>query len=691
MLTFLELSSEEGIKSEIQSLGFPAVLKYLRDRGIGESLIDDLGLYITPASDLMRRSRGTQGYSDERLAVVFPHFNTSGDYISWWSARLVDTQLRPVVASFANLVPHKRGKMFCPPQEPPHAYLPPILDWRKLQKGDRVYIHESCIKAINGARLGYWSVGLNGVWGWGSRKHNLSLVQELRDLPWRALDLQPVIVFDSNAEDNWDVQAAIAQLAAKLLEITGRHARHILLPRGDGEVHWGFDDFAVARGDDAARAFLDQEGALVEVSGIQLLRVKLNSEVCVVRSLGKIAEQETGTLMSRGTFCDVNFAHYIAEVEDRWVNVPKLWLTDERRSEVEGLTYAPGGERFHDGDLNIWRGMPVEPMEGDASMWLSVLEHGIPDKNLREWFIKWMAYPLQNLGQKMHSFVHSWGPPGSGKQAVLYPLMRIYGDDNSIIIGRENIVSSFNSIYSGKQFVNIDEIHKQGGRSDSGEDDKVNNLIKKLVTWPKIVVNMKGTPEYTLPNCVNLVTTSNYPDSIRLDDDDRRCAVIRFGTRGDNLPKKFWADYHDWVDGDGAAIVYGWLLKADLTGFNPKDDAPFTEDKSEMIRATRRVDEQWVARLWDDPRDVLPPVMETRCLFTGGELAQLCYGDDPGGVTPAKKNALGVKMHAAGFPKVELKYNGKKERFWIVQKREEEWGRERIVQHLNLHRINAGG
>ena len=245
MLTFPQIvQTGPGITTELQNMGFPLVLKYLRDRGIESSMLDDLGIHILPASEVIGRSRGA-ATADDRLAVIFPHFNVAGDYIDWWSARLVETGLRPVVHSIANLAPHKRGKMYCPPNEAPHAYLPPILEWTALQRGDRVYIHESCIKAINGARLKRYSLGLNGVWGWGSKKHSLGLVQELKDLPWKALDLQPVIVFDSNAADNWDVQAAISQLAARLLEITGRTAVHILLPRAADGDHLGFVDFCV--------------------------------------------------------------------------------------------------------------------------------------------------------------------------------------------------------------------------------------------------------------------------------------------------------------------------------------------------------------------------------------------------------------------------------------------------------------
>lgn len=679
MLTFQQIkASFPVIQSEIQHMGFPAALKYLRDRGIPEELIDDLGIQILPASEIFSRTRGKVS-NDDRLAIVIPHFNIAGDYIDWWSARLVDTGLRPVVHSFANLAPHKRGKMTCPPNESPHGYLPPTLDWRRLGRGDRVYIHESAIKAINGARLGAYSIGLNGVWGWSSKKHGVVLVPELRDLPWRALELNPVIVFDSNAEDNWDVQAAISGLAAKLYEITGRKARHILLPRSPEGEHWGFDDYVARVGPEAGRAYLQWEGYEVSLDEVQALKIKLNSEVCVVRSLGKIADQETGTLMTRGVFIDVNYAHYLAPLDDKMVSVPRLWLQDPSRASVEELTYEPGHDRIVADKLNFWRGMGLEPSKGSVQMWLQLLEKNIPDPELRRWVIQWMAYPLQNLGAKMTTFLHLYGPPGSGKQAILKPLMRVYGERNAIVIGKEQVSSSFNSIYTGKQFINLDELHA------GADNDKVINKLKMLVTGESVVVNTKGVPEYLIPNRANIVSTSNYPDSLRLDDDDRRACVIQFGKRGDGMGAEFWVSYHRWVDEEGgAAAVYAYLLEVDCSTFSPTGTAPVTEAKAEVTRSTRKVDEQWVNDLWDNPDDILPPVLDGRCLFTNGELAQYAYGEDPTGVTPGKKNALGIKMHTAGFQKLELKVDGQKARFWIVRKREYEWTVDAARAHLRL-------
>lgn len=685
MLTFQEINLKygDGIRTELDNVGFPAVLRYLAKRGIPSEQLDDLGIRILPAGELMDMARGVNRISsaDDRLAVVFPHFSASGDYINWWSARLVETGLRPAIVSIANLVPAKRGKMFCPPNEAPHAYLVPTLDWSQLKRGDKVYIHESCIKAINGARVGRWSVGLNGVWGWGSKKQQISLVEELRSLPWKALELVPVIVFDSNVEDNWDVKEAMSSLAARLMEICHVQAHSLKLPKGpDG--HWGFDDYCMAVGDETALAFLDGETTPVAISGIELMKMQLNNEVCVVESLGRIAVQETGVLMSRSTFTDVNYAHYICLVEDgenkapKMVNVPRLWLADKRRVVAKELAYEPGGEVICGGNLNLWRGMALEPAAGDVSMWLHLLEFSIEDPSIRQWLVQWMAYPLQNLGAKLKSFVHFYGPPGSGKQAVIHPLMLAYGR-NAITIGKDQIDTQFNSVYSHKQLINLDEIH--GGNTSSAT--AVGNRIKRLVTDGSMVVNTKGQPEYVVRNCANLVTTANYSDAIRLDDDDRRAAVIQFGKRGRVLGKEWWIRYFKWLEEDGAAAVYSYLMGVDMEGFQPNDWAPMTETKEVMQEATRRVDEQWVHMLWEDPDSVLPDALKGS-LFTAKQLAMLCYADDPKGIDPGRIKSFGIKLESAGFKRLPItKWAGKVERFWVVRERDADWRSDAVLAH----------
>lgn len=679
----IDLTFARG-QDETDTPGISKVYQYLRDRGITEQDVQELGLHIVPARELIAKARGGAMQDDPRLAIVFPHADPSGKTIDWWSARLVDAGLRPrsVTPTFTEMTDKKWGKMFCPPVEAPHGYLVPTLDWMQLARGDKVYIHESCIKAIAGAKLGYWSVGLNGVRGWSSKKHGIALIEELKGLPWKALDLQPIIVFDSNAEGNWDVQHAISSLAAKIYELTGKMARHLLLPKSPEGTDWGFDDAVVRNGEEWARSYLDGDGAEIEISEREVMKLELNEKVCVVRSLGKIAEQESGTLMTKQTFTDVNYGTYVAVEEGKdgkvaQVNVPRLWLADRRRMEVESIEYSPGQPAIVPGSyLNAWRGMGVEPVRGSVEPWLQLLERNVVDPELRKWIVQWFAYPLQNLGAKLTTYVHMYGAPGTGKNALLAPFLKIYGA-NGISLGKEQIASSFNSVYAKKQFINLDELH--GGNDRDALH--VSNKIKRLTTDPKLTVNTKGQPEYEVDNHVNLVTTSNYADSLKLDEGDRRACVVQFGTRDTVIrDKSVWDAYWQWVEDGGAEALFDYLLEVDMTGFDPHGHAPMTEWKEVVTDATRGAMEKWVRELWEDPARVLPPMIAQQGVLTPEQLASAYVGDDQGKNTPGLRNALGIRMQDAGFKstKTPVKIEGKLYRFWIIRDKDSEWDNDRI-------------
>ena len=409
----------------------PEVLSYLSQRGIDVTLAAQLQLKVLNADALFTAARGAApSYPDNRFAIVFPHHSPLDMHVlDWWSARLVPRKAEPssssakpalsVVHSFSQLTDERvyGGKMFCPPNTPPAAYIPvaPSLpDWHAIPKGSRIYLHESVIKAVNGARLGTYSVGLNGVWGWGSRKHNIALLPEIRDIPWKALDLQPVILLDTNINSSQQVDLAAKRLAEKLLEVTGRTATLLRMHRDpdiNGGEDYGFDDYCVAVGDAVAKEFLAQDTEEIDVSDVELMRLELNQKVAVVRTLSRVADVETGTLMTTAAFTELVYAHYQAETttadgDIKMVSVPKLWLKDPRRTTVESLAYAPGEERItRTNQLNTWRGMGVQPQAGSVDQWLTLLAHNAPTPELAEWILDWLAYPLQNLGAKLNTLL----------------------------------------------------------------------------------------------------------------------------------------------------------------------------------------------------------------------------------------------------------------------------------------------
>lgn len=653
---------------ELPKSGLDAAYDYLAARGITAlEEIDRYGIRVLMAHQVGKGA-------DDRAAIVFPHYDMSGNEVDWWSCRLVEVSGQKPTNAWRAMIPSQRGKMYCPAKEPPDVYLPNILDWADMPHGAIVYIHESVIKALNGAKLGYYSIGLNGVWGWCSKKHEIPLIHRLKDLPWQKKQLRCCVVFDSNAATNDQVALSILRFAERMRAICKVEVQHLLLPPSPDGRDWGFDDYVQHHGADAAQKWLDGavDAPVVQVAELEAELLDLNNEVAVVRNLSKIVNIATGDIMGRGEFTEIAYAPRQVWDETgerpRHISVAKAWLKWPARTEVERLEYMPGEDLLAKGCLNIWRGMAVEPEEGDVSRWLHILDYNIQDEGLRSWVIKWLAYPLVHPGSKLATYLHLYGGAGVGKQALIEPLMRVYGRHNAVVVGRAALVSDFNSIYSNKQLINFDELHG-GGHADLGQ--KINNKMKMLVTGETLVVNRKGDPEYTVQNCAQVVTTSNYVDSIQMDGDDRRACVVKFGAQGGRLPDTFWQDYYAWLDSGGSAAVYAYLLGVDLSGWDPKGWAPMTQDKADVISAGRKGLEGWAHDFVNETADMMMPILRGARVLTMAQIEQCYIAQNEGAKSSTnQRRVLGVRLASAGMEQVEVKWEGSKVRAWVLDK---EW------------------
>ena len=694
----LAYSAVKGVPASVKTP--PRILAYLSDRGIDVELACKLQLKILPAQELYASVRGADspwhGLEETRHAIVFPHFDIRGDLLEWWSARLVqgDAPKPAKVHSFGSYIdPSKSGKpskMTCPPNEPPHGYLPQgagLPDWTNIPRGSRVYIHESVIKAVNGAVLGAYSVGLNGVFGWSSRKHDLALISELKEIPWRLQELTPVILFDTNLSTNQQVETAATRLAAKLFEVTGRTAKLLRLRReADDTQDFGFDDFVQRVGPDHARDFLntpDEDLEDFDVSDVEMALRDLNEEFCVIERIAKVGRMVDATVYTKDAFVGVRCADKIVMVENadnvlKPVKVADLWIKDRRRTKVYDLTYAPGQPRLCEVRqvpyLNRWAGWGCDPTEEEPNVdpWLELMANNMRDPAMMEWLLNWFAYPVQFPGAKLASYPLIYGEQGTGKDQLFSPIRTIYGG-NFVKIGAKALVSNFNSVYAEKQFVQADEIKSQHFTADD-----MNQVIKGIVTDETIVVNRKNQEEYVIPNTANLAITSNYVESVKLDEGDRRAGVIHWTWEGiprsKNLKnnRPYWDAYTAWASplhhNLGGPHVFAYLLQRDLTGFDPNGWAPTTIEKADVIEAGRTGTEAFVYHLKAEPELTLGPLCGARRLYSVRDLLTMYFG--PRDFTEQAKPAMVKALKNAGFQQANggkpVKFETGQERYWII-------------------------
>lgn len=637
--------------------------RYLLARGIGRDVREKLGIESCASSRLKDEGFKWPEQWAVKSALLIPANAPNGELIGY-GARLF-------YGSGKTFGEDSRAKYLSLPSEgttPPSIHFSPLANWDKLEYGQRVFICESYIKANLMCKLGYHAIGVSGCNGWAWKRQ---LNPQIRDFDWRGRGLQPVIFMDSNVnEERPDLWNAAKRLQAALDSRCGVDAQIILLPPDvDGE-HWGLDDFYITHGEAKLRAIVDGE-ALEMPSELDAHLVQMNSEVCVIRDVGKFADVERNILMGRGQFEDVNYADRKAfNTEGKKVPVAKVWTTWDKRNIVDTIRYKPGKEKIvesiNESYFNLWTGWGCRPMDGDSTLFTEWVEDAFSEEQERKWFLDWWAFQLQQPGVKLNTATMLVGPSGVGKGWMAAIAERIFGSDNTWKCNLSDLESRFNSGLGAAQLLVIEEADISGGV-------KVYNVLKDLITNEHLRWERKGVDAVKLDNCVNIFLNSNHIGVLQLDEFDRRFAVLEITNKSIANDLSYWEPRWDWLRGGGASVIMHYLLERDISGFNPHGEAPWTQAKSDMMEATHDPMETWVRDFVIKGEQISVAGRDVDGhMFTAKEL-YWCYND---GAIPWNdiKPAMSAKMNrvltnararVANHGK-KIKYKGVSSRYFLV-------------------------
>lgn len=148
-----------------------------------------------------------------------------------------------------------------PIRQQPRAYKPAGFAER-FATAPEILLTEGTKKTLRLWQAGHCAIGLTGVWNWqrkrlksdsGKAYGRRHLIPDLADLDWHGKTV--ILIFDSDAASNPNVQAAEAKLAESLISC-GAAVKVARLPQ-NGDAKVGADDFLVAHGEAALREILD--------------------------------------------------------------------------------------------------------------------------------------------------------------------------------------------------------------------------------------------------------------------------------------------------------------------------------------------------------------------------------------------------------------------------------------------------
>jgi putative DNA primase/helicase len=242
---------------------------------------------------------------------------------------------------------------------------------------------------------------------------------------------------------------------------------------------------------------------------------------------------------------------------------------------------------------NLWGGWPTTPKAGSCAVLLELLEYLCSgEENPRDvfqWVLKWLAYPIQHPGAKMRTALVFHGPQGAGKNLFFETVMGIYGEYGRIV-DQSAIEDKFNDWASRKLFLIADEVVARA------ELYHVKNKLKGIVTGEWIRINPKNVAAHDERNHVNLVFLSNERQPLVLDKDDRRYTVV---WTPEKLPEGFYADIKTELDAGGQAALHHHLATLDLGDFNEHTKPPLTTAKRDVIDISMDSIERFI-RDWQD-------------------------------------------------------------------------------------------
>jgi hypothetical protein len=193
---------------------------------------------------------------------------------------------------------------------------------------------------------------------------------------------------------------------------------------------------------------------------------------------------------------------------------------------ADDIDCAPGLGAVFDRDgrfvINTYKPSRILPTPGDWPHIRSIME-AVTDSDPAAfaWLLNWMAAKYQNPGARSMTAVVFQGQQGKGKTVLGLVLAVLLGEENTACISQADLESSFNGHYVTKLFVIADEVVNPENLKDTA------SILKKYVTDPRIIGNVKNTPQFEVQNRMSWWFTSNSITPVKVEGpNDRRYTVF---------------------------------------------------------------------------------------------------------------------------------------------------------------------
>lgn len=313
-----------------------------------------------------------------------------------------------------------------------------------------------------------------------------------------------------------------------------------------------------------------------------------------------------------------------------WPGMPQLikdWFVDK-----DGF-YPAKGRRIY----NQYKAPPTVVANGDAKPWIDHVRALWPDES--EFFFDYCAHMIQRPHEKCNTAIVMSGAQGIGKDAALKPVKSAVGSWNIKNIDPDELFSPYKPWLQTLMLI-IDEVRPS---KDEFHASSMYNILKPLIAAPPdtLPLNDKYQKLRHIINVMRVFITTNDWMAMYVPAEDRRMFVMHSIQPQKWKDSRYFIDLFGWFESGGDAEVAAWLMKRDISSFNPK------------AQSEKTLGWNAVANTWGEPEDAVGQALDILGkpdIVFGSELlwVQFDGADDVAGALKSPRK-IGHRMHRSGY------------------------------------------
>jgi hypothetical protein len=308
----------------------------------------------------------------------------------------------------------------------------------------------------------------------------------------------------------------------------------------------------------------------------------------------RFVDSQTGRILESKNL-NSKFARIVpTDKKGRKVPASQIFLSANNAPIAEALAYRPGrpGLFEENGEWlgNYWIGLQGKPDEtatdADVKPWTDhVLYICNGDQEDAKRLIDFFACLVKWPHVKIRRMPLIYGLPGTGKGLLVKPFELIISLRNIRYPDKGTLISKFNGWSEKASFAICEEF-------------LLNSLdeferIKRLCTDDNVEVENKGKDHRLSRNYCNLISFTNHHVACPIPQGERRIDYYKC-TQSALTEEQLMRLAKTFMDQDFCSKMMGWLMKRDLSKFNPNTPAVWSKAKEELFKISADEHDGWL-------------------------------------------------------------------------------------------------